>query len=55
LVEFASAVDGLSAAIEFQQVMAEANKDQPTDTSIMLRVGMHFGDVIVDGDHAHWP
>ena len=32
LVEFASAVDALSAAIEFQQAMAEANGDQPADT-----------------------
>ena len=29
LVEFASAVDALSAAIEFQQAMAEANATSP--------------------------
>jgi TolB-like protein/class 3 adenylate cyclase len=50
LVEFPSAVDALSAAIEFQQAMAEANKDQPTDTAIVFRVGLHLGDLIVDGD-----
>jgi adenylate cyclase len=33
LVEFASAVDALGAAIEFQQTMAEANQDQPEDTA----------------------
>ena len=40
----------LSAAIEFQQAMAEANSDQPTDTRIVFRVGLHLGDLIVDGD-----
>ena len=48
LVEFASAVDALSAAIEFQQAMAEANVGQPEDTVILFRVGLHLGDVIVD-------
>ena len=34
LVEFASAVDALSAAITFQQAMAEANADQPPDPAL---------------------
>src|SRR6478736_4775664 len=50
LVEFPSAVDALSAAIEFQQAMDEANGDQPEDTRIVFRIGLHLGDVIVDGD-----
>jgi TolB-like protein/class 3 adenylate cyclase/Tfp pilus assembly protein PilF len=50
LVEFASAVDALSAAIEFQQAMAEANSDQPTDTALIFRMGLHLGDLIVEGD-----
>jgi TolB-like protein/class 3 adenylate cyclase/Flp pilus assembly protein TadD len=50
LIEFASAVDALSAAIEFQQAMAEANADQPDDTALVFRVGLHLGDLIVDGD-----
>jgi adenylate cyclase len=50
LVDFASAVDALSAAIEFQQSMAEANCDQPPDTALVFRMGMHLGDLIVDGD-----
>jgi TolB-like protein/class 3 adenylate cyclase len=50
LVEFASAVDALSAAIEFQQAMAEANSDQPTDAALVFRMGLHLGDLIVDGD-----
>ena len=50
LVEFNSAVDALSAAIEFQHGIAEANRDQPTDTALVFRMGLHVGDLIVDGD-----
>jgi TolB-like protein/class 3 adenylate cyclase/Tfp pilus assembly protein PilF len=50
LVEFASAVDALSAAIEFQQAMAEANSDLSADTALVFRMGLHLGDLIVDGD-----
>src|SRR5215475_6784550 len=50
LVEFASAVDALSGAIEFQQAMAEANRDQPADTALVFRMGLHLGDLIVEGD-----
>ena len=50
LVEFPSAVDALGAAIEFQQAMADANRKQPPDTAIVFRVGLHLGDLIVDGE-----
>jgi TolB-like protein/cytochrome c-type biogenesis protein CcmH/NrfG len=50
LIEFASAVDALAAGIEFQQAMVEANRGQPEDKVIAFRVGIHLGDVIVDGD-----
>jgi len=50
LVEFGSAVDALSAAIEFQQAVAQANGDQPADTALVFRVGLHLGDLIVEGD-----
>jgi class 3 adenylate cyclase len=50
LVEFASAVDALSAAVEFQQAMAEVNSGLPTDTALVFRMGLHLGDLIVDGD-----
>ena len=50
LVEFSSAVDALGAAIEFQQAMAAANMDQPEDTAIVFRIGLHLGDLIVEGD-----
>jgi TolB-like protein/class 3 adenylate cyclase/Tfp pilus assembly protein PilF len=50
IVEFGSAVEALSAAIEFQQSMRDANAGQPEDSAIVFRVGLHLGDLIVDGD-----
>src|SRR5258708_6896450 len=50
LIEFASAVDALAAAIDFQQAMVEANRDEPEDKVIVFRIGLHLGDVIVEGD-----
>jgi TolB-like protein/class 3 adenylate cyclase/tetratricopeptide (TPR) repeat protein len=50
LVEFGSAVDALRATIEFQQAVAEANDGQPESSRIVFRVGLHLGDLIVDGD-----
>ena len=50
LVEFPSAVDALSAAIAFQQAVTEANRDQPEDTRIVFRIGLHLGDLIVEGE-----
>ena len=50
LVEFASAVDALSAAIEFQQAMVEANRGHLTDAALVFRIGLHLGDLIVEGE-----
>jgi adenylate cyclase len=46
LVEFVSAVGALGAAIEFQQAMADINRDQPTDVAMVFRIGVHLGDLI---------
>ncbi len=50
LAEFGSAVEAVSAAIEFQQAIAEANREEPEEKRIVFRIGLHLGDVIVDGD-----
>jgi len=50
LVEFGSVVDALNAAIEFQRSMISANLDRRDDERIVFRIGVHVGDVIVDGD-----
>jgi TolB-like protein/class 3 adenylate cyclase/tetratricopeptide (TPR) repeat protein len=50
LAEFPSAVDAVGAAIEFQQAMADANREQPEEMQIVFRAGLHLGDLIVEGD-----
>jgi TolB-like protein/class 3 adenylate cyclase len=50
LVEFPSAVDALNAAIAFQQAVTEANRDQPEDIRMVFRIGLHLGDLIVEGE-----
>jgi class 3 adenylate cyclase len=49
LVEFGSAVNAVQCAIDLQQDMAAANKDQSPDRQIVLRVGVNLGDVMVEG------
>ena len=44
--EFGSAVHALSATIELQQGMADANRDQPELDRIVFRAGVHLGDII---------
>ena len=50
LVEFASACDALSAAIEFQQAVNEVDPERPATERIMFRIGLHLGDMIVEED-----
>jgi adenylate cyclase len=49
LVEFASVVDALRCAVEVQRAMAECNAEVPQDKRIEFRVGIHQGDIIIDG------
>jgi TolB-like protein/Flp pilus assembly protein TadD len=50
LVEFASVVDALRCALEFQRSIAERNAEVPPDKRIEFRVGIHQGDIIVEKD-----
>jgi adenylate cyclase len=50
LAEFPSAVGALSAATEFQQAVSDSNRGQADDERIVFRMGLHLGDLIVDGD-----
>ena len=49
LAEFPSVVEAVAAAIAFQQAMADANKDI-ADNAIVFRLGVHLGDLIVEGN-----
>ena len=49
LVEFASVVDAVRCAVVVQRGMAARNADVPHDKRIELRVGINFGELILDG------
>ena len=49
LVEFASAVEALSCAVEIQREMAERNRDLAADSRIEFRIGINLGDILIDG------
>ncbi|MBY5854272.1 adenylate/guanylate cyclase domain-containing protein [Rhizobium ruizarguesonis] len=49
LVEFASAIGAVEAALELQRKMTEANADIPEPRQIVLRIGINIGDVIGEG------
>src|SRR5215469_7722334 len=51
LVEFASVVDALRCATEFQKAMAESYAEIAAGKRIEFRIGINIGDVVVeDGD-----
>jgi class 3 adenylate cyclase/TolB-like protein/Tfp pilus assembly protein PilF len=50
LVEFASAVEALSAAVEIQREMAARNRDLAPESRIDFRIGINLGDIIIDGN-----
>jgi len=50
LVEFASVVDAVRCAVAIQRAMHSRGVDVPADRSIVFRIGINLGDVIVEGD-----
>lgn len=51
LIEFGSAVNAVSCAVELQKRMAAANEGLAVDRQINLHIGINLGDVVVeDGD-----
>jgi adenylate cyclase len=50
LIEFASVVDAVRCAVEVQQGMATRNDGESANRRIEFRVGIHVGDLVVDGD-----
>jgi adenylate cyclase len=49
LVEFASAVNAVKAAVQLQNMMAEANAPLSEDRQILLRIGINLGDIVDEG------
>jgi adenylate cyclase len=50
LVEFASSLDAVKCAAEMQSAMAESNARRGKDERVLIRVGIHLGDVIHNGE-----
>ena len=53
IAEFASPVSSVEAAIEFQQILADRNKNVSEDSRITFRVGIHLDDVIIEGENIY--
>ncbi len=50
LVEFASAVDAVTCAIEIQRQIRERDAGRSEANPIQFRIGINVGDIIIDGD-----
>src|SRR5579871_6699449 len=50
LIEFPSIVAAVECALAMQKQMAERNMATPGANGIVYRIGVHLGDVLVDGD-----
>lgn len=52
-VEFNSAVEAVNCAIEVQNALHERNKKESADRKIIIRIGVHIGDVVHVDNHVH--
>ena len=50
LIEFSSAVEAVSCAVEVQRAMADRNESIPEAQRIVFRVGINLGDIIIEGE-----
>ena len=48
--EFFSAVRAVECAVEIQQALHDYNSDKADSEKILIRIGIHVGDVVVKGD-----
>ena len=53
IAEFASPVDAVVAATEFQRSLKQRNEEVEEENKMMFRVGLNLGDVIVEGDNLY--
>ena len=49
VADFASAVDAVQCAVAVQTAIAKENASDPGDELMRFRIGVHVGDVVVDG------
>ena len=53
LIEFGSVIDAARCALDVQSAMPARNQDMPEDRHIKFRIGIHVGDMIVEGDDVY--
>jgi TolB-like protein/class 3 adenylate cyclase len=51
VADFASAVDAVECAVAVQHAIKKENENRPADEQMWFRIGVHLGDVIVDGEN----
>jgi TolB-like protein len=51
LADFASAVDAVQCAVAVQAAIVKENADRPAAEQMRFRIGLHVGDIIVQGDN----
>jgi hypothetical protein len=51
VADFASAVDAVQCAVAVQEAIASENADRPEGEQMRFRIGIHVGDIIVEGDN----
>jgi adenylate cyclase len=51
VADFASAIDAMHCAVEVQAALATENAGATVDEPMEFRIGVHVGDVMVDGDN----
>jgi class 3 adenylate cyclase/TolB-like protein len=50
VADFASAVDAVQCAVAVQDAISKENADRPAGEHMQFRIGIHVGDIIVQGD-----
>jgi len=51
VADFASAVDAVQCAVAVQEAIAKENADRPAGEQMRYRIGIHVGDIMVQGDN----
>ena len=53
LAEFPSALDAVRGAVEIQRVLRGRNADLPAERKMEFRIGIHLGDIRVEGERIY--
>jgi adenylate cyclase len=51
VADFSSAVDAVQCAVEVQKAITKENADRPAEEQMRFRIGVHVGDIMVQGDN----